>query len=66
MVWAYQEQGIPVRNVTGLTIQRGRGRPRSKKNWNEVMILDLTCLQLIEDMTWDRIWISRIRVVDLR
>ncbi|XP_070005465.1 uncharacterized protein [Nicotiana sylvestris] len=55
----------PVRKYERLTfegLQRGRGR--LKKKWGEVIMQDMTQLQLIEDMTLDRkMWRSRIRVV---
>ncbi|XP_070039081.1 uncharacterized protein [Nicotiana tomentosiformis] len=45
----------PVRRCKRLTLEglrRGRGRP--KKNWGEVIRQDMSQLQLIEDMTFDR------------
>lgn len=49
---------MPIRKFARLAITRvRRGRGRSKKNWQEVIRLDMTHLQLSKNMTIDKnVW----------
>lgn len=66
MVWAYAKEMhryLVTRCERLAIVGLRRGRGKWKKDWGEVIRHDIVCLQITDDMTFDRkIWRSKIRI----